>query len=289
MEERLQKIMAQAGVGSRRANEELLKTGRVRVNGKVVHLGDKADAARDVIEVDGRRLKVKDTHIYVVVNKPKGVISSTEDEMEKGRLTVRDLIPLEGHLYPVGRLDRQSDGLMLLTNDGDLAHKLTHPRYGHEKSYRVLIEGQLKPEHLQQWREGLILDGEPTAPAEVRVLSQQKDHSWLEIIMREGRKRQIRRIAALFGHEVRQLTRERIGPLLLGNLQPGGWRHLSSGEVGQLREHVASKIKNSPRRTGAKITEGNRIESAKPTQERRHRRPGRVGQDNRRPDAGRKS
>jgi 23S rRNA pseudouridine2605 synthase len=317
MEERLQKIMARAGFGSRRANEELLKTGRVRVNGQVVHLGDKADPDKDVIEVDGRRIKVKESRVYVALNKPKGVLSSTEDEMDKGRPTVRDLIPIPGHLYPVGRLDRQSEGLMLLTNDGDLAHKLTHPRYGHEKSYLVLIDGQLTPEQLQKWRDGVMLDGERTAPAEVKVLSQQKDGSQLQIIMREGRKRQIRRIASLFGQDVRRLTRERIGPLQLGDLQPGVWRHLTAGEVKQLHEHVEAHVTRQEQKTNRRgrggrgeegrrkeeslptastsgnrksnSEKGNRVESSKPTQERRHRRPGRVGKDDRRPDAGRKT
>ena len=317
MEERLQKIMARAGFGSRRANEELLKTGRVRVNGQPAHLGDKADPDRDVIEVDGRRIRVKESRVYVAVNKPKGVISSTEDEIEKGRPTVRDLIPIPGHLYPVGRLDRQSEGLMLLTNDGDLAHKLTHPRYGHEKSYLVRVDGQLTPEQLQQWRDGVRLDGEMTAPAEVKVLGPEKEGSWLQIIMREGRKRQIRRIAALFGLNVRKLTRERIGPLQLGDLKPGTWRHLTEGEVAQLREHVAAHVarqekKINRRESGGRGEEGrrkegsvptvsksknretnsekgNRFESSKSTQERRHRRPGRVGKDDGRPDAGRKS
>jgi 23S rRNA pseudouridine2605 synthase len=341
MEERLQKIMARAGFGSRRANEELLKNGRVQVNGQVAHLGDKADPDTDLIEVDGRRIKLKEKLVYVALNKPKGVLSSTEDEMDKGRPTVRDLIPIPGHLYPVGRLDRQSDGLMLLTNDGDLAHKLTHPRYGHEKSYLVLVDGQLTPEQLQQWRNGVLLDGEMTAPADVKVLTPHKDGSWLQIIMREGRKRQIRRIASLFDLNVRQLTRERIGPLQLGDLKPGVWRHLTAGEVTQLREHVAAHVarqqtkgsrRNLPAQgrgrevaparpaegTRDKINrreraerggrseerlpaasksgnqkanseKGNRFESSKPTQERRHRRPGRVGKDNRRPDAGRKT
>jgi pseudouridine synthase len=316
MEERLQKIMARAGFGSRRANEELLKSGRVRVNGQIVHLGDKADAEKDVIEVDGRRIRVKETLVYVALNKPKGVLSSTEDEMEKGRPTVRDLVPIQGHLYPVGRLDRQSEGLMLLTNDGDLAHKLTHPRYGHEKSYLVLVEGQLTPEQVQKWRDGVRLDGEMTAPAGVKVLSQEKDGSWLQIVMREGRKRQIRRIASLFGLEVRKLTRERIGPLQLGDLKPGNWRHLTAGEIEQLREHVAAHVARQEKRINRRergergeegrkegsfpkasksgnrksnSEKGNRFDSSKPTQERRHRRPGRVGKDDGRPDAGRKT
>jgi 16S rRNA U516 pseudouridylate synthase RsuA-like enzyme len=133
MSEKLQKIMSRAGLGSRRQNEAVILSGRVRVNGQIAHLGDRADQNKDRIEVDGRLLEFSDK-IYIKLYKPKGVISSTEDEMDKGRPTVRDMVDLPGHLYPVGRLDKQSEGLMLLTNDGKLTHRLTHPRFGHQKS-----------------------------------------------------------------------------------------------------------------------------------------------------------
>jgi pseudouridine synthase len=241
MEERLQKIMAEAGLGSRRHNEELIAAGRVKVNGRPARLGDKADPAVDRIEVDGQPLAVSQENIYVLLNKPRNVLSSLEDELESGRTTVRELIPLAGHLYPVGRLDKQSEGLMLLTNDGELAHLLTHPRYGHEKSYRVLIEGQLSPAELDSWRRGVMLDGEMTAPAGVEIESAQADHSWLRVTMREGRKRQIRRIAAQLGHAVNKLVRDRIGPLTLGELKPGEWRHLSEAELQALRNSVGGR------------------------------------------------
>lgn len=239
MEERLQKILAQAGVGSRRQNEKLIEAGRVRVNGRLATLGDKADPEKDRIEVDGRPLKFpQQKHVYIALHKPKGVISSLEDELDQGRPTVRDLIDLPGHLYPVGRLDKQSTGLMLMTNDGKLAHRLTHPRYGHEKTYEVVVEGSISPDALEEWRRGVMLDDRLTAPAKIRVIQQQKSFTQLEVVLREGRKRQIRRIATMLGHPVTQLKRVKIGPLELGDLQPGQWRYLRPEEVSQLKAAV---------------------------------------------------
>ncbi|MCA9873449.1 MAG: rRNA pseudouridine synthase [Anaerolineales bacterium] len=247
MEQRLQKLMAQAGIASRRESEEMIRNGRVKVNGRLAHIGDKADPDKDRIEVDGRKLAQPESQfIYIALNKPKGVLSSTEDEMEQGRQTVRDLIDLPGHLYPVGRLDKQSEGLMLITNDGQLAHRLTHPRYGHEKTYRVDIEGDIHPAQLEQWRQGVMLDGRLTAPVRITVLEQFPDLTRLEIVMREGRKRQIRRIAAEFGHPVLKLKRLRIGPLQLGNLPPGKWRYLKPQEVAALRQAATGKKTNKP-------------------------------------------
>lgn len=235
MEERLQKIMARAGLGSRRTNEAIIAAGRVRVNGRVATLGAKADPQRDTIEVDGKRLHVEtDELTYILLNKPRGVISSLEDEMDQGRETVRDLVPLPGHLYPVGRLDKPSEGLMLMTNDGQLAHRLTHPRYEHEKVYEVELEGRISNRNLDQWRRGVMLDDRITAPAPIEVLGRDGDGTRLRIIMREGRKRQIRRIAADFGHPVKRLVRLNIGPLELGSLQPGEWRHLTTEELERL-------------------------------------------------------
>jgi 23S rRNA pseudouridine2605 synthase len=236
MNERIQKLMAQAGLGSRRHNEELIAAGRVKVNGRVAKLGDKADPALDTISVDGKRLNLQaDTFIYIALHKPRHVLSSLEDEMGEERTTVRDLIDIPGHLYPVGRLDKPSEGLMLMTNDGDLAHRLTHPRYGHEKVYRVTVEGQPTQATLNQWRQGVMLDGRATIPAKIEVVRQQKEFTVLRLIMREGRKRQIRRIATQLGHPVRNLLREAIGPLKLGALSPGRWRHLTPEEVAALK------------------------------------------------------
>jgi pseudouridine synthase len=242
MAERLQKIMAHANVASRRECEKLIEEGKVRVNGRTAHLGDKADPATDRIEVNGRAINAQQVaFVYIALNKPKGVLSSLEDEMERDRKTVRDLIPLPGHLYPIGRLDKQSEGLMLMTNDGDMAHRLTHPRYGHEKTYRVSVEGRIPPEALETWREGLFLDDQKTAPVEIWVVRQEMKYTLLEIVMREGRKRQIRRIANILGYPVTHLLRVKIGPLDLGNLKSGEWRHLSRREVDMLRQEVAAK------------------------------------------------
>jgi len=252
MEERLQKLMARANVGSRRENETVIAAGRVTVNGRVAKLGDKADPAVDRVEVDGRALFTTgqtpgEPLIYIALNKPRGVISSLEDEMAEGRTTVRDLIQLEGdaeaaHIYPVGRLDKPSEGLVLMTNDGALAHRLTHPRYGHEKVYDVTVEGRIPDRALEQWRRGVMLDGRITAPAPIEVLERTAESTRLRVILREGRKRQIRRVAAALGYPVRRLIRERIGPLALGDLKPGEWRYLTDGEVRELRYSVAPAV-----------------------------------------------
>lgn len=249
MEERLQKLMARAGLGSRRSCEEIISAGRVSVDGRIARLGDKADPARDRIEVDGKPLfspvnpANQSPHIYIALYKPRGVISSLEDELEAGRTTVRDLVEIDGaqHIYPVGRLDKQSEGLILMTNDGELAHRLTHPRYGHEKVYYVTVEGNISDRALDQWRRGVMLDDRITAPAPIEIVERGKDKTEIRIILREGRKRQIRRIAATLGHPVQQLVRERIGPLSLGELKPGQWRNLTEREVDQLKQSVAEQ------------------------------------------------
>ncbi len=247
MSEKLQKIMARAGLGSRRTNEKIIADGRVRINGKVARLGDRANQHKDRIEVDGKMLQFS-KHIYIKLNKEKGVLSSTEDELAQGRPTVRDMVDLPGHLYPVGRLDKESEGLMLLTNDGKLTHILTHPRFEHQKVYRVAIEGMPAHGIIQDWRQGVELDGKQTMPVKIEVLHQQKDHTWLRMTMREGRKRQIRRVAALLGHPATKLIREEIGPIQLGNLQPGKWQHLSDEEVRKLKELVKRSDKRKQKK-----------------------------------------
>lgn len=252
MEERLQKIMARANYGSRRSCETLIAEGRVTINGRVAKLGDKADPAVDRIEVDGRALATgvepvgTKEFIYIALNKPRGVISSLEDELEQGRMTVRDLIQVDDakHIYPVGRLDKPSEGLVLMTNDGALAHRLTHPRYGHEKAYMVTVEGKIPDRLLDQWRRGVMLDGRITAPAPIEVLERNTDSTRLRIILREGRKRQIRRIAASLGHPVKRLVRERIGPLSLGDLPSGQWRFLTTEEIELLKRSVDEGLPN---------------------------------------------
>ncbi|KAA3660649.1 MAG: rRNA pseudouridine synthase [Chloroflexi bacterium] len=247
--ERLQKLMAQANIGSRRECEKIIEQGRVRVNGRIAKLGNKADPITDKIEVDGRTLTIsRETLVYVALNKPKGVISSLEDELQQNRKTVRDLIPLPGHLYPVGRLDKQSEGLMLMTNDGDIAHKLTHPRFGHEKTYHVVVEGFLSDQSIEKWqRGGMPLDGKYTAPAKIVIIRQERKFTQLKVTLREGRKRQIRRIANMLGHSVRELVRESIGPIKLGKLKSGQWRHLHPEEIEELRRSVLHQsVKEKP-------------------------------------------
>jgi 23S rRNA pseudouridine2605 synthase len=232
--DRLQKIMARAGIGSRRVCEELIRAGRVLVNGKKAVLGQKADPASDRIVVDGKAIGKAEPLVYVALNKPPNVISTVTSP--DPRQTVRDLVPLEGRLYPVGRLDIESEGLVLMTNDGDLANRLTHPRYGCEKEYRVLVPRQPDQRQLAAWRHGVVLeDGYRTAPAKVRIESPAPKGAWLQVTMKEGRKRQIREIGDQLGLPVIRLQRVRIGTLQLDRLRPRQWRKLSTGEVRALK------------------------------------------------------
>ena len=255
MEERLQKILSRAGLGSRRACEEIIASGRVRVNGQIATLGSKADPARDRIEVDGRPVAGGGPLVYVALNKPRGVLSAVT--AQDTRPTVRDLVPVEGHLYPVGRLDMDSEGLILLTNDGELANRLTHPRYGHEKEYRVLVARHPDEEQLETWRRGVVLeDGYHTAPAEVRVQELAGKGAWLRVVMREGRKRQIREVGTRLGLPVVKIIRIRIGSLRLGNLKPREWRYLNEAEVAALKgwqggsKAAQGKTRREPKKSG---------------------------------------
>ena len=233
MEERLQKILARAGFGSRRDCEELIRHRRVTVNNQVAQLGQKADPDRDHIAVDGRQVQPTRQRTYVAFHKPRGVLS---DGGSDHRPTVVDLVPLPGRLFSVGRLDLRSEGLILLTDDGELANLLTHPRYEHTKEYHVYVEGHPRDETLGRWRRGVLVDGRQTAPAEVSVLRHEGDGTWLRVVLREGRKRQIRRVAAILGHPVHRLIRIRIGPVHLGTLRPGEWRYLTKRELRELEE-----------------------------------------------------
>jgi 23S rRNA pseudouridine2605 synthase len=252
MEERLQKILARAGYGSRRSCEDLISAGRVRVNGQQIGLGDKAEAGKDKITVDGRPIKQAETLVYVALYKPRGVISTVSDP--DLRPAVRDLVPVAGTLYPVGRLDFDSEGLVLMTNDGDLANKLTHPRYEHEKEYRVLVAKHPDPEQLNLWRRGVVLeDGFRTEPAGVYVVSKHGKGAWLNVILKEGHKRQIREMGIQTGLPVVRIVRVRIGELRLGSLKPKEWRYLTTQEVAALQKPTTDpKQTISPRkpRTG---------------------------------------
>jgi len=234
--ERLQKLMAAAGFCSRRRGEELLRQGRVRVNGHPATLGDQADAVRDRIEVDGRPLQAPPPTLTLLLNKPAGVLCTCHDP--RGRTTVLDLLPPELRqgqgLHPVGRLDADSRGALLLSNDGDLTLRLTHPRYGHRRTYRVWVRGLPEDDVIQRWRAGVPLDGQPSQPVALRRLERDREAALLELEMGEGRNRQIRRTAALLGHPVLDLQRTAIGPLALGELPEGRWRRLRSEELNAL-------------------------------------------------------
>ncbi len=235
--ERLHKVLAHAGVASRRKCEELIATGRVRVNGQMVRTpGSKVDPGRDRIEVDGTPITVPREHTYLLLNKPAGCVTTAHDP--QGRPTVMDLVRTRERLYPVGRLDMDSEGLLLLTDDGDLAHRLIHPSYEHEKEYHVLVDGKPTARTLQRLREGIELEDGFTWPAEVTLLPQEAGGTWLRFVIHEGRRRQLRRMCKAVGHPVRRLIRVRIGPLTLRDLQPGQHRSLTNEEQALLRGAV---------------------------------------------------
>ncbi|MBN1311066.1 MAG: rRNA pseudouridine synthase [Anaerolineae bacterium] len=259
-QERLQKLMAQAGLGSRRACEEIIEQGRVSLNGHRASLGMRADPEVDDIRVDGERLRLSEELVYIALNKPRGVIS--DEDVAGKRDRARDIIPLEGHLYPVGRLDLGSEGLMLFTNDGVLAHKLTHPSFEHPKTYHVVVEGSPSEKTLDIWRRGISLDGKPTGRAEVVKLSKTRDGTLLEVTLREGRKRQIRRTAAVLGHPAVSLLRIKIGPIELGDLPSGGWRRLTDKEIEALQVLRSAK----PRRRGKRVKARPRSKADAPKQ-----------------------
>lgn len=242
--ERLQKILARAGAGSRRACEELIAAGRVTVNGRTAALGSSADAGSDDIRLDGERIRPRQALVYVALNKPIGVVSSLQ--AQGARRTVRDLVDMPGRLYPAGRLDVDSEGLVLLTNDGETALRLTHPRYGHEKEYRVLVDRLPDEAQLDAWRRGVVLaDGTRTLPTGVEIEKRSGRGAWLRLVMRQGRKRQIRETAQALGLRVERLVRTRIDGIRLTGLKPGEWRALTPAEVTQLSNSVAGRPRAS--------------------------------------------
>lgn len=232
--ERVQKIMAQADIGSRRHCESIISQGRVQVNGETVALGAKADPTVDLIQVDGVRISSAFEPLYIVVNKPKGVLSSNKSQ-DDDRPTIRELVDVPGHLFTIGRLDADSEGLLILTNDGALANRVSHPRYEHTKTYKVTVHGKVARETIETWERGIWLDGSRTAACSVRALQSIKRSTVLRIVMLEGRKRQIRRVAAQLGHPVIRLVRTHIGQLGLGTLRKGAWYQLDADEVQALQ------------------------------------------------------
>lgn len=233
--ERVQKILARAGYGSRRSCEKFIKAGRVRVNGRVIKLGQAADTEKDQIFLDNQLVHTFESIVYIALHKPRGVISSTISHDH--RQTVCDLVGVSERCYPVGRLDADSEGLIILTNDGDLTHHITHPKYGHEKEYRVLVGKRPDSNQLKLWRKGIILDdGYKTRPSKVWIESKSGKGAWLRVVLKEGRSRQIRKTGILLGIPILHIIRVRIGKFRLGGLKPGEWKHLSTFEVSALQE-----------------------------------------------------
>ncbi len=238
--ERLQKYLARCGVASRRASERIIVDGRVRVNGSIAReLGTTVNPDLDRIEVDGQPIMPPATLTYVALHKPLGVVSTASDP--QGRPTVLDYVDLSTRLYPVGRLDYDSEGLIVLTDDGDLAMHVTHPRHIVEKEYRAFVRGDVSDAELRQLARGVDLDGSLTAPATFERLDLVPDGVWLRVVLREGRNRQIRRMAETVGLDVQRLVRVRIGSLHLGPLLPGTWRPLRASEVDALRGNTIGK------------------------------------------------
>lgn len=239
MPERLQKILAQAGYGSRGACEQFISAGRVRVNGQIATLGQKAYPAIDKITLAGKPTATAEKLLYIALYKPRNVLSTVENERGDERQTVREIVEVPGQIYPVGRLDFESEGLVLMTNDGELTNRLTHPRFGHTKEYRILLAKRPDQEQLEAWRRGVILeDGYKTAPADVRFENAQGKGAWLRVAMGERRKRQIREICKQLGLPVVRIVRIRIGILRLGILKPRQWRYLTTKKVGELKQPV---------------------------------------------------
>ncbi len=235
-EERLQKVLAHAGIGSRRHCEELIAAGRITVNGELATLGQRVDADHDEVEVDGSIVALRADLVHYLLNKPAGVVSTVSDT--HGRPTVVQLVPSHTRVFPVGRLDAATEGLLILTNNGPLAQRLTHPRFGVEKEYVAEVTGRPSPGAVRRLRQGVELDDGMTAPAKVATIAP----SVLRITIHEGRNRQVRRMCEAVGHPVVRLIRTRIGPIADRRLAPGRWRDLSAGEVQALADAAAGRV-----------------------------------------------
>ena len=231
--ERLQKVLARVGIGSRRVCEDLIAEGRVTVDGEVAVLGRRVDVETALVELDGAPIGVRPDLVHYLLNKPAGVVTTADDP--QGRPTVVGLVPAEPRVFPVGRLDVDTEGLLLLTNDGELAHRLTHPSFGVEKEYVAELEGSPSRAALRRLREGVELDDGTTAPARAALL----EPSVVRLTVHEGRNRQVRRMCDAVGHPVVRLIRTRIGPLADRSLAPGAWRELTGDEVRSLQRAVA--------------------------------------------------
>ncbi|MDP6895134.1 MAG: pseudouridine synthase [Acidimicrobiales bacterium] len=228
--ERLQKVLARAGMGSRRVCEKLIVEQRVTFNGEFAELGEKVDPETAEIEVDGLKVGVRQDLVYYLLNKPVGVIATSKDPQE--RSTVVDLVPTHPRVFPVGRLDADTEGLILLTNDGDLTHYLTHPSFGVEKEYLVQVDVKPSRNAIRELRQGVELDDGITAPAKVSLV----DEKLIKIVIHEGRNRQVRRMCESVGHPVKRLIRSRIGPIVDTSLRPGSFRELTNQELKSIRK-----------------------------------------------------
>src|SRR6266496_2360917 len=237
MEIRLQKAMADAGVASRRTAEEMIRAGRVTVNGRIVReMGVKIDPDRDHVKVDGHHLKPAAPKAYVVLNKPKDVLTTLEGPEQEDRSTVRDFLRgVKQRVFPVGRLDYDTEGLLLLTNDGELAQKLLHPRYHVPKTYLVKVKGVLEDAHIRALKTGIRISDGLTGPAHAKKVRKTEENSWIELTIYEGRTHQVKRMLEAVGHPVLKLKRVRFGPLTLGNLPSGEYRFLTDPEIHRLK------------------------------------------------------
>lgn len=230
---RLQKMLADCGIASRRKAEEMIAAGDVRVNGAVAKIGDKVDVKKDQVTVKGKPVESHVHEVYIMLHKPRGFITTMSDEMD--RKCVAELIKeIPERIYPVGRLDRDSEGLLLMTNDGAFANAMTHPSKHVSKTYRVTVRPSITEDQLTQMAVGIEIEGRKTAPADVRVISQEQGRVVLEMVLHEGRNREIRKMCEALGLEVARLKRIAVGPVRLGMLQPGKWRELTSEEVKRL-------------------------------------------------------
>lgn len=229
---RLQKFMAECGVASRRKSEELIEMGKVKVNGHVANIGDKINPKRDIVTVRGKKINKVDRMYYIMLNKPRGYVTTVSDEL--GRKTVMDLVDCKARVYPVGRLDKDSEGLIILTNDGSFANALTHPKHNYAKVYRVTVRPGVSDEILDKLRGGIEIDGRKTASCDVNIITEEEGRVVLEFILREGRNRQIRKMCEAVNLEVARLKRISIGPVKLGMLQTGKSRELTDNEVKKL-------------------------------------------------------
>jgi pseudouridine synthase len=238
MKIRLNKFLAQAGVASRREADRMITQGRVSLNGEMVEsLGTLIDEKTDKVRVDGKRIKSDTSHIYLLLNKPSGYLVTVKDPFQ--RPTIMDLLPsLKKRIYPVGRLDFDSEGLLLLTNDGDLAHRLMHPRFRVKKEYLIMVKIKPDSSSLVRLEKGIYLDGKKTAPAKIRILSTTKRGTRIKVELHEGRKRELRRMFEAVGHNVLSLKRVSFGSLSLGGLKKGQWRYLTREELARLKKDV---------------------------------------------------